>query len=87
MGTWEREQVKDVKDATTTMLVGTGVGICALGVGGTYVAYKIGKAMFGWGEDIVDGMKGIYADLDESNVLSKSAPSGPVKLFFQIVGL
>ena len=36
--------------------VGTGVGIAAVGIGGTYVAYKIGKALYDWGEDIVDGI-------------------------------
>ena len=36
--------------------VGTGVGIAAVGIGGTYVAYKIGKALYDWGEDIIDAV-------------------------------
>jgi len=54
LGTWEREQLKHVKEATIAKDIGIGVGIASLGIGGTYVAYKIGKAVWDWGEDIVD---------------------------------
>ena len=34
--------------------IGVGVGVASVGIGGTYCAYKIGKAIYDWGEDIVD---------------------------------
>ncbi len=34
--------------------VGVGVGVASVGIGGTYCAYKIGKAVYDWGEDIMD---------------------------------
>jgi len=88
LGRWEREQVKEVKDAVEVALIGTGVGICAVGVGGTYVAYKIGKAIYEWGEDLVDKAMGAYEFLDETNVLSQSQPVGsPTRLIFRLFGL
>jgi len=54
LGRWEREQVKTLNEAKMVKDVGTGVGIAAVGIGGTYVAYKIGKALYDWGEDIID---------------------------------
>ena len=53
MGTWEREQLKELKTAKQVKDVGVGVGIAAVGVGGTYVAYKIGKALYDWGDDAI----------------------------------
>ena len=86
LGTWERDLLKEQHDAKVVKDVGIGVGIASIGVGGTYVAYKIGKALYDWGEDIVDKVKGTYEALDESNALSKST-FGPTKLFWQILGL
>lgn len=54
LGRWERENLKELKAAKEVQMYGTGIGIAAVGVGGTYVAYKIGKALYDWGEDIVD---------------------------------
>jgi len=54
LGRWERERVKESQDAINIALLGTGIGVASLGVGGTYCAYKIGKAIYDWGEDIVD---------------------------------
>lgn len=34
--------------------IGVGVGVASVGIGGTYCAYKIGKAIYDWGEDIMD---------------------------------
>ena len=57
LGRWEREQLKQIKTATQIKDIGVGVGIAAVGVGGTYCAYKIGKAIYDWGDDIVDRVK------------------------------
>jgi len=46
--------VEAVQTAQVIKDVGTGVGIAAFGIGGTYCAYKIGKAIYDWGEDIMD---------------------------------
>ena len=54
VGTWEREQLKALTQAKIVKDVGTGVGVAAVGIGGTYCAYKIGKAIYDWGEDIMD---------------------------------
>ena len=37
--------------------VGVGVGIGAVGIGGTYVAYKIGYGLVGWADDLFDDIK------------------------------
>jgi len=47
-----------------------GAGILIVGAGGTYVAYKIGKAIYDWGEDIVD--TGKIAVQRTTKVLKKS---------------
>jgi len=86
LGRWEREQVKEVKDAVNVALIGAGVGIGAIGVGGTYVAYKIGKALYDWGEDIVDDFKTVV----DNNAVSESKAQqvNPVAgLIFKIIGL
>jgi len=54
LGTWERDMLKETQDARNVRDIGIGVGIAAAGVGGTYVAYKFGKAIYEWGEDAVD---------------------------------
>ena len=46
--------------------IGVGVGVASVGVGGTYVAYKIGKALYDWGEDAVDFLAEQPVD-DEGN--------------------
>ena len=86
LGTWEREQIKEVKEAVEVALIGTGVGIASVGIGGTYVAYKIGKALYDWGDDIIDGFKDGLESLDESKALSKSS-FGPTKIFWMALGL
>ena len=69
-GTWERKQVEQVKAGIISGTVMAGAGILAVGVGGTYVAYKIGKAILDWGEDIVDTTKTVYERT--TKVLAKS---------------
>jgi len=54
LGSWEREHLKSMHGAMMVKDIGTGVGIAAVGIGGTYCAYKIGKSIYEWGEDIVD---------------------------------
>jgi len=78
--------LKEQHDAKVVKDVGIGVGIASFGIGGTYVAYKIGKALYGWGEDIVDYVKGNYEALDDSNILSKTS-IGPSKYLWMILGL
>ncbi len=56
LGRWERENIKAIKQAKEIQWIGTGVGIAAVGVGGTYVAYKIGKAIYDWGDDFLEGV-------------------------------
>ena len=97
LGRWEREQVKDVKDALNVALIGTGIGIGAVGIGGTFVAYKVGKSIYDWVEDGIGdeilkfvGVPDSVADkIDENNTLSGSGPTVvPVqRLFWQILGL
>ena len=48
------------------MPTNVGVGVAALGVGGTYCAYKIGKAIYEWGDDAIDFLKEQPVD-DEGN--------------------
>ena len=66
LGTWEREQIKDAQDAKNIRDIGVGVGIASVGIGGTYVAYKIGKALYDWGDDAVEYLKEQPVD-DEGN--------------------
>lgn len=103
LGRWEREQVKTLNEAKIIKDVGTGVGIAAVGVGGTYVAYKIGKSIYEWTDELLE--KGIGAAvLDailpesadptidavaESNAISESSgKTSPVQgLLWRILGL
>ena len=61
LGDFERKQLKEQQVARIVKDVGVGVGVASLGVGGTYVAYKIGKAIYDWGEDLVDTIGGVLA--------------------------
>ena len=54
LGTWERDYIKSKYESEIVKNVGLGVGIGAIGIGGTYVAYKISKTVYEWGEDVVD---------------------------------
>ena len=54
LGTWERDYIKSKYESEIVKNVGLGVGIGAVGIGGTYVAYKISKTVYEWGEDAVD---------------------------------
>ena len=54
LGRWERENIQALNEAKIVKDVGVGIGIATLGIGGTYVAYKIGKALYDWGEDAVE---------------------------------
>ena len=84
LGTWEREQVKKNEDAKNIRDIGVGVGVASVGIGGTYVAYKIGKALYDWGEDIVDTLQKI----DDGNTLSTATKANPIPhFFFRILGL
>ena len=82
LGDFERKQLKDHQMVRIVKDVGVGVGIAAVGVGGTYVAYEIGKSIWGWqdnlGEKILTtiGVKPEDAQaLADSDVLSENAPS------------
>jgi len=57
LGDFERKQIKEAMTAKLIKDIGTGVGIASIGIGGTYCAYKIGKAIYDWGEDAVDWLK------------------------------
>lgn len=77
--------------------VGIGVGIGAVGIGGTFVAYKVGKSVYDWVEDGIGdeilkfvGVPDSVADkINEDNTLSGSGRTvNPVaRLLWRIVGL
>ena len=82
LGDWERKHVQGQLLGKSIKDIGTGVGIAAVGVGGTYVAYEIGKSIWGWqdnlGEKILTtiGVKPEDAQaFADSNVLSENAPT------------
>jgi hypothetical protein len=77
LGRWEREQIKHVKTAATIGLVGTGVGIAAVGIGGTYVAYKIGNAIYEWGDDAVDWVKDQVKAANPVQIITGLQPLDP----------
>ena len=70
LGTWERDYIKSKYESEVVRNVGVGVGIAAVGVGGTYCAYKIGKAIYEWGDDVVDFM----TEQDETPEGNKTPP-------------
>ena len=99
LGRWEREQVKALNEAKLIKDVGVGVGVAAVGVGGTYVAYKIGKSIYDWVDDGIGAgiLKAVFPDsaddtidtLNETNFLSESSKrSNPVgSLIWRVLGL
>ena len=98
LGRWERENRKELKAAKEVQMYGTGIGIAAVGVGGTYVAYRIGKSIHDWIDDgIATGIaKAIFPQswdaeieaVDEANVNSESTKNiSPLQsLLWRIVG-
>ena len=97
VGTWEREQLKNLNEAKIVKDVGVGLGIAVAGIGGTFVAYKIGKSLFEWAEGglgdellkavgVPDDQAELFA---ESNVLSENAPTvnPAIRLFWKSLGL
>lgn len=98
VGTWERENAKGLIEARIIRDIGVGVGVGALGVGGTFVAYKIGKSLYEWTEDGIgdEVLKAVGMDAEsaqafaDSNVLSENAPTvgNPlIKIFWKSLGL
>ena len=69
--------------------IGTGIGIAAVGVGGSLIAFKIGKSIYDWaegglGDEILEaiGLDEKTADaIAESNVLSEKAKGNPNWLY------
>jgi hypothetical protein len=74
LGRWEREQLKEIKTAKQIKDVGVGVGVAAVGIGGTYCAYKIGKAIYDWGDDAVDWAKGQFESLNPIPIFTGDRP-------------
>ena len=98
LGRWEREQVKALNEAKVIKDVGVGVGIAAVGVGGTYVAYRIGKSIYDWVDDgIGEGiLKAILPDsadttieaMAEEDTMSSRKHQHPVeRIFWKVLGL
>lgn len=98
LGKWEREQVKVLNEAKLIKDVGVGVGVAAVGIGGTYVAYRIGKSLYEWvddgiGESILKSILPDEADptieaMAENDSMSSRKHQHPVeKLFWKVVGL
>ena len=57
LGTKERQMLEQQQMAVLIQKVGIGVGIASVGIGGTYVAYKIGYGLVGWADDLFDDIK------------------------------
>ena len=57
LGTKERKMLEEMQTAKLIKDVGIGVGIASVGIGGTYVAYKIGYGLVGWADDLFDDIK------------------------------
>jgi hypothetical protein len=74
LGDFERKQLKEAQTARTIRDVGIGVGIVGLGVGGSYVGYKIGKAILDWGEDAVDMVKEEISKLNPVPIFTGDRP-------------
>jgi hypothetical protein len=98
LGRWEREQIKALNEAKLIRDVGVGVGVAAVGVGGTYVAYRIGKSIYDWVDDGIGAgiLKAITPDgadetidvLNETDWLSGRKHQHPVeKIFWRVLGL
>jgi len=95
VGTWEREQLKNLNEAKIVKDVGVGVGVAAVGIGGTFVAYKIGKSLFEWVEEGIGDelLKAVGVDdsvaeaIAENDVLSTGNPNPVFRLFWKTLGL
>ena len=95
IGRWEREQVKALNEAKIVKDVGVGVGVAAVGIGGTFVAYKIGKSIYDWveggvGDEILKffGVPDDLADtIEEEDVLSTNNPNPVFRVFWKTLGL
>ena len=99
LGRWEREQVKILNEAKLVKDVGVGVGVAAVGIGGTYVAYKIGKSIYDWVDDGIGAgiLKVILPDsadptidaMNDSNFMSESSKrTNPVgSIIWRVLGL
>ena len=98
LGRWEREQVKALNEAKLIRDVGVGVGVAAVGIGGTYVAYRIGKSLYEWVDDGIGAgiLKAITPDgadetidvLNETDWLSGRKYQHPIeKVFWKVLGL
>ena len=74
LGDFERKQLKEAQTARLIRDVGIGVGIVGLGVGGSYVGYKIGKAILDWGEDAVDIVKKEISSLNPVPIFTGDRP-------------
>jgi hypothetical protein len=74
IGRWERENLKVLNQAKIVKDVGIGVGVTAFGIGSTYVAYKIGKGILDWGEDIVDKAKEEFSKLNPTPIFTGDRP-------------
>jgi len=91
-GLWERKHllkpVSEVAESTakiaeTVRIVQTAavVGVSAAAIGAVYVAYKIGKTLYGWADDVWDKVdeNSQYAGLILGN-------AGPLAPFFRMAG-
>lgn len=61
MGQWERDNIgKPVAETAQNAKMISSIGIAGIGVGviaGAYAAYKIGRSLYGWADDIYDGIR------------------------------
>lgn len=89
LGTKERKMMEATQAAMMVKDIGTGIGIAAVGVGGSLIAFKIGKSIYDWaegglGDEILEaiGLDEKTADaIAESNVLSEKAKGNPNWLY------
>jgi hypothetical protein len=98
LGRWERERIKGLHEAKVIKDVGTGVGIAAVGIGGTYVAYRIGKSIYDWVDDgiatniakaiLPEGWENEIDAIDEMNTNSEATKNiSPLQsILWRIVG-
>ena len=95
VGTWEREQLKALNEAKIVRDVGVGVGVAAVGIGGTFVAYKIGKSLYEWveegiGDELLKAVgvpDNLAEQAAEGDVLSTGNPNPVFRIFWKSLGL